>query len=449
MSQRSKRSVSDLDNQDIPMPDASPVKKTRGDRLQRMGTDGGKSRLEVPQKRTKTGQVYVFGNGDVGQLGLGDEMLERKRPMPLKALEDEEIVDIVAGGIHTIAITKAGKLWSWGCNDQGALGRGGEEMEPALVEGLDDVNIVKLACGDSISIALSSDGKVYSWGSFRADDGILGFSKDQKVQSNPVLFSALEKFKVVDIAAGADHAMALTDEGHVYSWGDGKQFQLGRRIMERRKTNGLVPERLALRNIVHIASGSYHSFALNDKNELYVWGCNNFKQTGLSEEYGGRAPDVIESPTQLETFTNDLIVKRVDAGEHHSVVLLTNGNVYTFGRADSSQLGLPDSLLDTLEKQEDDMHHVERESTHKRAIGLPTAVPNLSNVHQIAAGSNHTIAVTKDGKAYAWGFGGSHQLGSGSEEDEKVPHLIEGQKIEGKDILVAAAGGQHSVILAE
>jgi regulator of chromosome condensation len=235
-------------------------------------------------------------------------------------------------------------------------------MEPALIEGLDDVNIVKLACGDSISIALSSDGKVYSWGSFRvsnkrahafnfffcdltnvsrqADDGILGFSKDQKVQSKPVLFSALEKFKVVDIAAGADHAMALTDEGHVYSWGDGKQFQLGRRIMERRKTNGLVPERLALRNIVHIASGSYHSFALNDKNELYVWGCNNFKQTGLSEEYGGRAPDVIESPTQLETFTNDLIVKRVDAGEHHSVVLLTNGNVYTFGRADSSQLGL-------------------------------------------------------------------------------------------------------------
>jgi regulator of chromosome condensation len=175
---------------------------------------------------------------------------------------------------------------------------------------------------------------------WQTDDGILGFSKDQKVQSKPVLFSSLEKFKIVDIAAGADHAMALTDEGHVYSWGDGKQFQLGRRIMERRKTNGLVAERLALRHIVHIASGSYHSFALNDKNQLFVWGCNNFKQTGLSEEYGGRAPDVIESPTQLETFIHNLVVKRVDAGEHHSVVLLENGDVYTFGRADSSQLGL-------------------------------------------------------------------------------------------------------------
>lgn len=158
-----------------------------------------------------------------------------------------------------------------------------------------------------------------------------------------MLFAALEKYRIVDIAAGTDHALALTDEGHVYSWGDGKQFQLGRRIMERRKTNGLVPERLALRNIVHIASGAYHSFALNDKNELFVWGCNNFKQTGLSEEYGGRAPDVIESPTKLDTFTNDLTVKRVDAGEHHSVVLLSNGTVYTFGRADSSQLGFVSS----------------------------------------------------------------------------------------------------------
>lgn len=92
------------------MPDASPVKKTRGDRLQRMGTDPSRGRLEIPEPRKKTGQVFVFGNGDVGQLGLGDEMLERKRPMPLKTLENENVVDIVAGGIHTIAVTKEGKV---------------------------------------------------------------------------------------------------------------------------------------------------------------------------------------------------------------------------------------------------------------------------------------------------------------------------------------------------
>lgn len=117
-----KRSVSDLDNHDITMPDASPVKKTRGDRLQRMGTHSDKNRLEVPEKKSRSGQVFVFGNGDIGQLGLGDEMLERKRPMPLKALEDEEIVDIVAGGIHTITITKAGKVRTELWNTERAAG---------------------------------------------------------------------------------------------------------------------------------------------------------------------------------------------------------------------------------------------------------------------------------------------------------------------------------------
>ena len=49
-------------------------------------------------------------------------------------------------------------MYSWGCNDQKALGRSGEETEPGPVEGLDDVFIVHASCGDSISVALSQDG---------------------------------------------------------------------------------------------------------------------------------------------------------------------------------------------------------------------------------------------------------------------------------------------------
>lgn len=59
---------------------------------------------------TTVGKVFVFGTGDTGQLGLGDVFLERKKPMPLKALDDENIVDVVCGGMHSIAITKEGKV---------------------------------------------------------------------------------------------------------------------------------------------------------------------------------------------------------------------------------------------------------------------------------------------------------------------------------------------------
>lgn len=65
---------------------------------------------EIVKAPNVVGNVFVFGTGDTGQLGLGEDMLERKRPMPLKALDNENIVDVVSGGMHSIAITKEGKV---------------------------------------------------------------------------------------------------------------------------------------------------------------------------------------------------------------------------------------------------------------------------------------------------------------------------------------------------
>lgn len=65
---------------------------------------------EIVKAPSVPGKVFVFGTGDTGQLGLGEDMLERKRPMPLKVLDDEHIVDVVSGGMHSIAITKDGKV---------------------------------------------------------------------------------------------------------------------------------------------------------------------------------------------------------------------------------------------------------------------------------------------------------------------------------------------------
>lgn len=215
-------------------------------------------------------------------------------------------------------------------------------------------------------------------------------------------------------------------------------------MIERRKKNALEPELLALRNIKAIGTGSYHSFALSHSNELYVWGLNNYQQCGLWTEDDQSAPDIVKSPTVIATLRDKGIVKSVVGGEHHSLVLMENGDVYAFGRADSSQLGLPPEEIDRLHQ------HNQTKSTgnFKRAIGLPTKIPGLSNVVQISTGSNHAIAVTKDGSAYTWGFGTMLALGNGSEEDEPVPCKLTGQKIEGYKVIRASAGAQHTVILA-
>ncbi|ORZ22527.1 regulator of chromosome condensation 1/beta-lactamase-inhibitor protein II [Absidia repens] len=392
------------------------------------------------------GSVYVFGSGDTGQLGLGDSMLTRKRPMPLKDLDDKKVVDVACGGMHSLAVTKDGQLYSWGCNDQRALGRSGEEYLPELVENKDNIKFVKIACGDSVSMALSDSGKVYCWGTYRCAEGALGFSKDQAVQDIPVLFEPLSSYNIVDIAAGTDHCLALTNTGRVFGWGNGQQFQLGRRVIERRKRNGLRPELLALKNIKAIGTGSYHSFALSQDNNLYVWGLNNYQQCGLLTEDNRHSDEIVTTPTIIPGLQGKGPIKSVAAGEHHSYVLMEDGTVYSFGRADSSQLGLPESLINELHTHENDKDS--SKSLFKKAIGQPTKIPGLSDVVQISSGSNHALVTTKSGKAYSWGFGEMYALGNGSDDDEPVPCEVTGQKLEGHSVLRVSAGAQHSVILA-
>lgn len=52
----------------------------------------------------------MIGQGDLGQLGLGEDMVERKRPFPVKSLEGHKVVHVVCGGMHTAALTDEGKV---------------------------------------------------------------------------------------------------------------------------------------------------------------------------------------------------------------------------------------------------------------------------------------------------------------------------------------------------
>lgn len=142
------------------------------------------------QQTLGAGLVFTCGQNDVGQLGLGTDIDERSRPTLVKGLEN--IVDICAGGMHTLCIDKDGKVftkivspmyilfclsnwsnvsqvYSWGCNDDSALGRETVDEETAVVPGTVNIDekVVQITAGDSHSAALTESGKVYAWGSFR------------------------------------------------------------------------------------------------------------------------------------------------------------------------------------------------------------------------------------------------------------------------------------------
>ena len=156
---------------------------------------------EFPSRKSQKCDVFVFGAGSMGELGLGATSKDRnvKRPRLNVHLQTDKagIVDVAVGGMHVAALDGDGAVWTWGVNDQGSLGRDTKtqntattkevvmkeddsdsdseeeelnpmESNPGLVQGFPKgVEVVKLACGDSISVAIADDGIVYSWGTFR------------------------------------------------------------------------------------------------------------------------------------------------------------------------------------------------------------------------------------------------------------------------------------------
>lgn len=115
--------------------------------------------------------VYVFGSGDCGQLGMGEDVDLQKRPTLHPYFVDKNIISVAGGGLHTLALSSSGQVYSWGCNDEKALGHhhGAPEFQVAPVHGLEGLHVVQVAAGDSISAALTADGRVYTWGTFRVN----------------------------------------------------------------------------------------------------------------------------------------------------------------------------------------------------------------------------------------------------------------------------------------
>ncbi|PTB62356.1 RCC1/BLIP-II protein [Trichoderma citrinoviride] len=423
--------------------------------------------------------IYVFGEGTSGELGLGSKRVNGKKPIDVKRPRLNEnlsaktvgVVQIACGGMHAVALTRDNKILTWGVNDQGALGRdttweGGlrdaDKADDSDSEDEDDTGInpkestpialsednfapgtkfVQVVASDSASFALTEDGRVYGWGTFRSSDGILGFTENVRVQTRPALIAGLKNIKA--LASGANHILALDHKGNVVAWGCGQQNQLGRRIIERNKMSSLVPQGVGLPRgkIAKIACGSYHSFAIDKDGAVWGWGLNNFGEIGV-ESNAGEDDAVILKPVKI-TFLADHTVTSIEGGIHHSLACTEKGDLFTWGRVDGYQVGFE---LEEIDKVDED-YVIRDERGAARILVKPTKHERLSDIVAVAAGTDNSFAISKDGKAYSWGFSSNYQTGQGTIDDIHVPTLIDNTATRDKKIIGAGAGGQYSVLI--
>lgn len=179
--------------------------------------------------------------------------------------------------MHTLALGSDGSLWTWGCNDDGSLGRDGAENVPMKVESL-PIPVDGIAAGDCHSVAYStSTNQVYIWGCYRLESASGRKSTKMVVPQRFAKDIFKGKCEIKKIASGSNHSIALTKCGKVFGWGSAESGQNGRVLSQRKKDDGseLKPEKINAKNAVDVFCGNMHSFYLNKDHHVYAWGLNN------------------------------------------------------------------------------------------------------------------------------------------------------------------------------
>ncbi|KAI4366753.1 hypothetical protein MLD38_022588 [Melastoma candidum] len=124
------------------------------------------------------GSLWAWGNNEYGQLGTGDTQ-PRSQPVLVNGLSDYNLVDIAAGGWHSTALTDDGEVFGWGRGEHGRLGFGDNDksskMVPQKVHLLAGEDTVQVSCGGTHSVALTREGRMFSFG--RGDHGRLGYGR--------------------------------------------------------------------------------------------------------------------------------------------------------------------------------------------------------------------------------------------------------------------------------
>lgn len=348
------------------------------------------------------GNTYSWGQGRDGVLGLGDATIgDKPFPVIIPVLRNKQVIEIACGGMHSVCVTYAGELYAWGNNTLGQLGLG----------------VTGTRHGDVNTNSLNST-TVYT----------------------PTLVPKLVGLRVVAVAAGAAHTIALTSEsreriGIVYSWGLNNQGQLG---LSKETTSASVKETQenvissptlieALHNlfvnIQAVSCGIAHTVFLSDDGHIYSCGLNSFGQLGLGE--GKMGEQTVDLPTLVSDFDRQLLdikIVHIACGAAHTLFVESGGLCFATGSNSCGQLGLGNLK---------DYHTFQ-------LIKSLEDVP----ISFVACGEEFSAVVTRSKRVYTFGLGLGGQLGDGElTPSRRDPFLV--SELDGKNVeTISCSQGQ-------
>nr|KAJ0208253.1 hypothetical protein LSAT_V11C500282280 [Lactuca sativa] len=347
--------------------------------------------------------VCSWGRGEDGQLGHGDAE-DRLSPTQLSALDGQEIVSLTCGADHTTAFSESSlNVYSWGWGDFGRLGHGNSTdfFIPQPIKALQGLRIRQIACGDSHCLAVTMEGEVQSWG--RNQNGQLGLGtiEDSLV---PQKIEAFQGITVKMVAAGAEHTVAITEDGDLYGWGWGRYGNLG--LGDRKDRN--IPEKASVisgEKMILVACGWRHTISVSSSGDLYTFGWSKYGQLGHGDFKDHLVPHKLDA-------LHGQFVSQISGGWRHTMALTSEGKLYGWGWNKFGQVGVGDNQDHCFPMQV----KIPNEQAHHFSC---------DKVVQVSCGWRHTLAVSERANVFSWGRGTNGQLGHKEAIDRNIPKIIE------------------------
>ncbi len=279
-----------------------------------------------------------------GMLGLGDYYFT---VVPLEVPLAETVAEIRCGLYHTVVRTTAGGLHAWGHGEYGQLGVGdwSNRNTPTRVSisasGMNEIyptKIVMVATGQYHTVALSAQGVVFTWGD--NSKGQLGYTGLSMSNQPTLVRSTILTLPIIQVAAGDYSSYALTSTGEVYAWGDNWQGQLG---LGSTLSSVSIPTRVTRLEGVHVISVSCSAgtvMVVTRNGSAYSWGVNTNGQAADGSFTSKNVPTLVVNPYPR-------IIVSASPGNDFSLVLFNTTYCFDFPMDDELVCSARGQCIDT------------------------------------------------------------------------------------------------------
>lgn len=321
---------------------------------------------------------------------------------------DFTVTHIAAGGAHSLVIGEDGNIWSFGNNNVGQLGIGATSAGNAFPQRTSgNRQYSALAAGWDFSFGVAtSDSRMWAWGSNTGvSDGRshLGIGSRDTPFPSPINGDGHGAAQYTAVAAGREHAIGLRSNNTLWSWGTNNYGQLGEQSGSSNPDN---PYQVGSRQYkaISTAPGGYHNLALDMNDQLWVWGSGANGRLGNNSTVNAASTVQHTGEHQIRRY------KKIAAGASHSLALDMDGHLWVWGLNSNGQLGngQTGSSLEPIRHQA---------ALTCNVSNIDCTSPSTCHYHrkyvEIAAGGSHSMAIDEDGYIWVWGNNGNGRLGTG------------------------------------